>query len=838
MRLARASFPLVVAVLGCSIEAPPPSPFADAGASRAGGPTVDGALAGGRFTARTDGGEARPLKLRQLSARVTTNPGTLRSHLTMEVAGPANERVEALVRIPVPRGAAVTGAVLWIDGRARNGAFVERERAQEIYRSIVSRRRDPALVTWDGPEWVAVSIFPLERGEPRRFELEWVEATAPTGGEVKLQVPALSDDGRLVGRATLEVDGRPVRTDGRDVVTVPLAPAGAQEAVTARAPGDPFQRILVRGGAPDGPAKLVLLVETSAAMTPPQRASQRAALSAILGALPTGARVTLLAADWRTTALAEAVAPAEAERALPRLDAIPSAGALHLERALTEAAARAAKDQASVLFVGRGQDGFHGDAVRRPLAALRQADTRMAVVATDLVPAPLADAAGLTGGEAVEAAGLGRALPALLAYLGPRPARPEVARGVESWHALDTAGGRVAWIGRALGTALAAGGPAAAGADAEDLLALWERARLDRGRPAHAVLTPLRSLLVLETDADYARFSLEAPAPVAERSAALEKAARRAPDTAIGADAEDVLGGLIGNQLGQAQRVGSLALVGSGSGGGETGQGMIRLGSLGTIGLGGNGPSVNGAGHGRGGVGTRHAPNPDVAPGQLQVRGGLDKEIIRRIIRRHINEVKYCYEQELVHRPELQGRIAVQLTIGNGRVLASVLQHSTIGVARVESCVVQAVRRWEFPRPLDGGLVVVGAPFVLASGRGAPLVDAVPMRADGPGPGGSQALAALGSREPLAERVARVTQCLGIDETSDPETAAWLVDRSWASLDEVFVVARLLVLARRTPDAIRVLSERADSDPRPVAAELQRMGADADAAEVTSLSKR
>jgi hypothetical protein len=30
---------------------------------------------------------------------------------------------------------------------------------------------------------------------------------------------------------------------------------------------------------------------------------------------------------------------------------------------------------------------------------------------------------------------------------------------------------------------------------------------------------------------------------------------------------------------------------------------------------------------------------------------------------------------------------------------------------RVESCVVQAVRRWPFPRPEGGGLVIVSYPF-------------------------------------------------------------------------------------------------------------------------------
>ena len=37
-----------------------------------------------------------------------------------------------------------------------------------------------------------------------------------------------------------------------------------------------------------------------------------------------------------------------------------------------------------------------------------------------------------------------------------------------------------------------------------------------------------------------------------------------------------------------------------------------------------------------------------------------------------------------------------------------------LGVASVESCMVEAVRRWEFPQPAGGGLVSVSYPFQLA----------------------------------------------------------------------------------------------------------------------------
>jgi TonB family protein len=101
-------------------------------------------------------------------------------------------------------------------------------------------------------------------------------------------------------------------------------------------------------------------------------------------------------------------------------------------------------------------------------------------------------------------------------------------------------------------------------------------------------------------------------------------------------------------------------------------------------------------------------------PDPAEPRGSLDKEIIRRVIRRHINEVKACYEPQLTTFPDLSGRIMVRFTIGaTGDVIAAVLENSTMGNAAVESCALQAVRRWQFPKPLGGAILIVSYPFVL-----------------------------------------------------------------------------------------------------------------------------
>ncbi|HZS35843.1 MAG TPA: TonB family protein [Polyangia bacterium] len=182
--------------------------------------------------------------------------------------------------------------------------------------------------------------------------------------------------------------------------------------------------------------------------------------------------------------------------------------------------------------------------------------------------------------------------------------------------------------------------------------------------------------------------------------------------SAIGNDAGNALAGLVDAYI-QPYSGGGLGLVGSGMGGGGTGEGTIGLGNLGTIGRGEGTGYGSGYAHGAGGLGGRRAHAPDVIPGTAHVVGGLDPEIARRIVRRHMNEVRFCYERELARAPALHGRVTIQFTIdARGQVPASAVQQSTINNPAVEQCVAAAFRRFEFPKPQGGGLVMVTYPIV------------------------------------------------------------------------------------------------------------------------------
>ncbi|HVZ88590.1 MAG TPA: AgmX/PglI C-terminal domain-containing protein [Polyangia bacterium] len=132
-----------------------------------------------------------------------------------------------------------------------------------------------------------------------------------------------------------------------------------------------------------------------------------------------------------------------------------------------------------------------------------------------------------------------------------------------------------------------------------------------------------------------------------------------------------------------------------------------------------------------GGGGAGSPPGPAAAAAGRPT-GSLDKEVIRGVIRSHIGDVQRCYELQLGDRPDLFGRVMVQFTIAvSGQVSESALQDTTMHDGQVESCTVAAVRRWRFPPPEGGGIVIVSYPFVFTPADPIPL-SFTPAAGDGP----------------------------------------------------------------------------------------------------------
>lgn len=101
-------------------------------------------------------------------------------------------------------------------------------------------------------------------------------------------------------------------------------------------------------------------------------------------------------------------------------------------------------------------------------------------------------------------------------------------------------------------------------------------------------------------------------------------------------------------------------------------------------------------------------------PSETVILGSMDPDVIRRILREHIPQFRYCYQRELDRgaSDSVSGTIGLQFTIGaSGHVSRAGLSNQTRLPGQVKSCVVRVLRGIQFPPPRGGGTVEVKQPF-------------------------------------------------------------------------------------------------------------------------------
>jgi hypothetical protein len=159
------------------------------------------------------------------------------------------------------------------------------------------------------------------------------------------------------------------------------------------------------------------------------------------------------------------------------------------------------------------------------------------------------------------------------------------------------------------------------------------------------------------------------------------------------------LSGIIGVVGDESQPLGDLGDGGLGLGGLGLGKTTDpdKLGQLGKI-----------------GVGKKTTPTVQLEP--VTVGDGM-RDVIRRVMLRNKNAMRYCYELGLRTNPNLAGTARVKFTIGpDGAVMiASLEPTSTLDDPEVGACLVKATRRLVFPKPTGGAPITITYPLAFQS---------------------------------------------------------------------------------------------------------------------------
>jgi len=335
-------------------------------------------------------------------------------------------RLEGVFHFPLPQDASISSFGMWIGNELIEADVVEKQRAREIYETILRERRDPGLLEWTGGNIFKARVFPIEPHSEKRIKIVYTQVlplkgnryrygyglrsellrtsplrelsltvtvnsalalksvTCPTH-TVRSQQTAHSAQVEFVAQeytptrdfeVVCEIDQQQ-----SDVVVVPHRRGDDGYFLVQITP--PFNR---DGGArlneviPDGnPLNIVFLCDTSASMDSEKRRQQTAFVNTVLSSLGPEDRYRIAACDVGTVWASETALPTSAENVAASIKFLSerlSLGWTNLDRAFDDVLTKAVPGT-QIVYIG---DGIVSSGDTDPAAFVKRLSERFKAV--------------------------------------------------------------------------------------------------------------------------------------------------------------------------------------------------------------------------------------------------------------------------------------------------------------------------------------------------------------------------------------------------------------------------------------------------------------------------
>ncbi len=476
-------------------------------------------------------------------AAVVTGPIAV-TELRLTFHNPEPRRREGRFAITLPTDAAVNRFAMkneaWLEAEV-----VPRQEARRVYETFLHQRVDPALLEKDAGNTFSARVFPIEASADKELILGYTHTVSGGDGD-RIALAGLPAVGEL--RWSITVDGVAQRGHDRDRAPTDLLLASGRQEARAVTAGDGFLARVTPplANQPDPIGAATILIDTSASRASLLRRQADAvrALCAAIARRDPSAPIVIVGFDQSAEVIARGPARSVADGLAAALDARGGLGASDLGAALDAAAGseRVILLSDGIATIGERDSGRLAERIRSHGIGRLDAVTIGAMQDRDRLAA-LTTAAGRAGaivdGEdagALAALDRSRARDLTITVAGATAVWPPILRGAGSGEAVIVAGRRRAsdaplaitfgdgdQVRTVHVTATAGPAPMVARAVARAELTELDRtlaaatteaaraaarAAIERLGVTQRLVTSQTSLLVLETDADYARFCI------------------------------------------------------------------------------------------------------------------------------------------------------------------------------------------------------------------------------------------------------------------------------------------------------------------------------------------
>ncbi|HEY4181457.1 MAG TPA: VIT domain-containing protein [Kofleriaceae bacterium] len=705
------------------------------------------------------------LELSSIDAKAVVEGPLAFTELHLRFRNPEDRVREGTFAITLPERAAVSRFAMVEDGKVKEAEVVAKALARRAYDDAIHRGIDPAILEKGAGNQFTARVFPIPASGTKEIVLSFSQELTGAGYVLPLTgFPSIDDVSVTFDTAGLprqELKKKHWQPDHDFFAEVDKTTAVASGGLIAAS----FDVSPTGDAAADPPSALTILVDTSASRAPGFAhyvARVRKLINTLAVKYPR-LTVDVLAFDQETRAEYRGLAESFGDTEVAAIVEQRADGASDLGQALANVSHAARVVVITDGVVTAGLD-------TAPLAAafkqqeLARVDVILAGGIRDDAAAKMLTRAGARAGDVFDldseiapiAKGLGEAVRIDVAVAVPGATWwsphviPSVRAGTQVmvYARLPSPRERLAALigGSAHTVAIRQGTPAfversaariqideletqlAAATIAPTKAALSKQ--IETMSIASRVASSQATMLILDNEAEYARYNIDRKALVdilVVGAHGLEQGHRsyvKFEDRSNNHGKGSVEGGLLGSEDGESSGEFGFGRTGIAYGGGDTGWGEIGVGSYGTIAHGSGTGTGFGVGGGYGGMRGRTASVPTISIGQPMVQGSLDKNIIRRYIRRNLEKVTYCYERELLAHPEVHGTIATKIVIGpQGTVLDATATGFDDAVA---SCVAGVLKQTEFPS--SGETIIVNYPFTFRTAE-TPTEDPAPATA-------------------------------------------------------------------------------------------------------------
>jgi Ca-activated chloride channel family protein len=134
-------------------------------------------------------GSQQPVQITGVTTEVRILQQIATTTMDVALANPTNRNQESEMLIPVPEGAVVRSFTFEGSSKEPTAKLLPKAEAQSIYRSIVAKLRDPALLEFAGYSVIRSSVFPISGGGKQRVRITYEQVLKADGNRIDYVLP-------------------------------------------------------------------------------------------------------------------------------------------------------------------------------------------------------------------------------------------------------------------------------------------------------------------------------------------------------------------------------------------------------------------------------------------------------------------------------------------------------------------------------------------------------------------------------------------------------------------------------------------------------------------------